>query len=72
MNKTNLIYLIVFLLTTSVLEAQIIERERPIGWENLVYGGRFMDRYLPMPMLGGLTTNTWGSGAVIPRDMTTV
>lgn len=69
MKKTNLIYLVVFLLITSVSESQTIERERPEGWENLVYGGRFMDRFLPMPNLGGMTTNTWGSDGVIPRDV---
>ncbi|ADV47500.1 hypothetical protein Celal_0147 [Cellulophaga algicola DSM 14237] len=69
MNKTKLIYLIVFLLSISVSEAQFIKKERPEGWENLVYGGRFMDRFLPMPNLKGMTKNTWGSGAVIPRDI---
>jgi hypothetical protein len=69
MNKKKLIYLAVVLLTSFVLKAQIIERERPQGWENLVYGGRFMDRFLPLPKLNGITKNTWGTDAVIPRDI---
>jgi len=49
--------------------AQITERARPKGWDKLVNGGRFMDRFLPMPDLGGMTTNTWGAKNVIPRDI---
>lgn len=26
-----------------------VERERPAEWDRLVYGGRFMDRFEPMP-----------------------
>ncbi|MCK5775879.1 MAG: glycoside hydrolase family protein, partial [Bacteroidales bacterium] len=28
-----------------------------------------MDRFLPMPNLGGMTSNTWGADNVIPRDI---
>jgi hypothetical protein len=68
-NKIGLIYLVAFLLIISFCEAQITERERPNEWENLVYGGRFMDRFLPMPDLNGMTTDTWGADAVVPRDI---
>ena len=34
-------------ITTTVL-AQITERPRPVSWEQLVPGARFMDRFLPM------------------------
>ncbi|MUH34304.1 hypothetical protein D9O36_00470 [Zobellia amurskyensis] len=47
----------------------VVERERPKEWNNLVLGGRFMDRFLPMPDLGGITSDTWGSKNVIPRDI---
>lgn len=47
----------------------IVERHAPAEWKNLVLGGRFMDRYLPMPDLGGMTTDTWGADNVIPRDV---
>jgi hypothetical protein len=29
----------------SFLYTQITERERPEAWEDLVYGGRFMDNF---------------------------
>ncbi|WP_226967940.1 glycoside hydrolase family protein [Zobellia roscoffensis] len=47
----------------------VIERERPAEWSKLVLGGRFMDRFLPMPNLGGMTSDTWGAPGVIPRDI---
>ncbi|ANW97407.1 hypothetical protein AXE80_02880 [Wenyingzhuangia fucanilytica] len=50
-------------------EKQVVERERPSEWNNLVLGGRFMDRFMLMPNLGGMTSNTWGAKNVIPRDI---
>ena len=47
--------------------AQTTERPRPAEWSNLVFGGRFMDRFLPMPNLRSLTRNTWGADNVLPR-----
>ncbi len=47
--------------------AQYIEMDRPAEWENLVYGGRFMDNFLPVPVPGELTYDTWGAENVIPR-----
>lgn len=47
--------------------AQITERQRPPEWDNLVYGGRFMDLFLPMPAQGELTSDTWGADNVVPR-----
>ncbi|MBU2947785.1 glycoside hydrolase family protein [Zobellia uliginosa] len=47
----------------------VIERERPAEWSKLVLGGRFMDRFLPMPDLGGMTSGTWGAPGVTPRDI---
>jgi len=46
---------------------QITERQRPAQWQGLVYGGRFMDRFLPMPVQGPLTSDTWGAENVKPR-----
>ena len=54
-------------LITGDIYAQITERERPEEWENLVYGGRFMDRFLPIPVMGTLSTDTWGAENVVPR-----
>jgi hypothetical protein len=48
-------------------QAQVTDRTRPPEWKNLVYGGRFMDRFLPMPNIGNLTSDTWGAENVIPR-----
>jgi hypothetical protein len=64
------LFLYVFLLIVALpehLNAQITERERPQAWDNLVYGGRFMDRFLPIPVMGPLSSDTWGADNVIPR-----
>lgn len=47
-------------------EAQITERERPAEWDLLVKGGRFADRFMPMPE-GKLEVHTWGAAQVVPR-----
>ncbi|MCP5519989.1 MAG: hypothetical protein H7A46_00405 [Verrucomicrobiales bacterium] len=49
--------------------AQDTQRERPEAWRALVYGGRFMDRFLPSPVRNPLTSGTWGVDAVKPRDV---
>ncbi len=49
------------------VNAQDIDRERPAEWNGLAPGGRFMDRFLPMPVSGKLTRDTWGADNVIPR-----
>jgi len=49
------------------VDAQSVERGRPDAWKDLVRGGRFMDRFLPMPVRGELTQNTWGADNVVPR-----
>lgn len=54
---------------TFALEAngQSVERKRPEHWNDLVFGGRFMDRFLPMPVQGRLISETWGADNVKPR-----
>ena len=47
--------------------AQSVERKRPDEWIKLAYGGRFMDRFLAMPVQGRLTSETWGADNVKPR-----
>ncbi len=59
--------LVISNLLTSFSVAQISERPRPAEWDNLVEGGRFMDRILPMPLTGKLTSDTWGLDGVRPR-----
>lgn len=50
--------------------AQIVERERPAGWDRLVPGGRFMDRFEKPEVIGnGWTDNCWGGDNVKPRDI---
>lgn len=65
--KVLIFSLISFFLAISDLHSQTTERPRPAEWSNLVYGGRFMDRFLPMPNLGKLTRDTWGAENVLPR-----
>ena len=67
--KTFLIasVLIAVQFTTGDIYAQITERERPEEWQDLAYGGRFMDRFLPIPPMGILSSNTWGADNVMPR-----
>lgn len=44
----NLLLAGVALLAFSPAFTQITQRERPVEWKQLVEGGRFMDRFLPM------------------------
>lgn len=60
-------FLIVFIGMFWQASAQFKQLERPAEWSNLVYGGRFMDRFLPIPVVGELTDDTWGADNVIPR-----
>ena len=54
---------------TAVCNGQIVERKRPEAWQDLVYGGRFMDRFEPIPLRGELTDQSWGAENVLPRDV---
>jgi hypothetical protein len=48
--------------------AQTTNRARPVEWNNLIYGGRFMDRFLPMTNNGKpARSDTWGADNVLPR-----
>jgi hypothetical protein len=67
--KVLFFILITFFAITSTSTAQTTDRPRPAEWSNLVFGGRFMDRFLPMPTIGPLTRDTWGADNVIPRDI---
>jgi hypothetical protein len=49
-------------------QAQTTDRPRPAEWNSLIYGGRFMDRFLPMTNNGlPARKDTWGDKAVVPR-----
>ncbi len=45
------------------------ERTCPKEWDNLGKGVRFIDRFLPMPIRGKLSSDTWGGENVKPRDI---
>jgi hypothetical protein len=64
-------YLISIWITLLVFEftgfTQITERKRPEQWQDLTFGGRFMDRFLLIPVPGTLSSDTWGAENVLPR-----
>jgi len=65
--RLNILFFALITLFVFQANAQTTERPRPAEWSNLVFGGRFMDRFLPMPNLGQLTRDTWGAENVLPR-----
>jgi len=65
--KSRPFLILLLLVLTGPAGAQITERERSEEWDNLVYGGRFMDRFLPIPVMGALSSDTWGAENVVPR-----
>jgi hypothetical protein len=52
-----------------ILFAQSVERPRPAGWDRIVPGGRFMDRFEESQPIGPLTSECWGGDNVKPRDV---
>lgn len=61
------IILLTITLSVSVsASSQIVERERPQEWNQLIPGARFIDRFLPMQG-NVLSSDTWGANGVIPR-----
>lgn len=67
--KVFIICLFIFFNSTANIYSQIVEREIPKEWDGLIEGGRFMDLFLPIPIQGSLTKETWGTDTVIPRDI---
>lgn len=65
MKKIMTLMMAVGICSVSVM-AQIVNRERPAEWKQLVKGGRFMDRFLPMPD-GRLQKHIWGADSVLNR-----
>ena len=67
--NTNRILILTSLVFASImsLTAQITERHRPAKWDSLVYGGCFMDRFKPIPVIGELNHDVWGTKTVSPR-----
>lgn len=50
----------------STFSAQVVERQRPAEWKDLVRGARFMDRFEPMKG-EVLSDDVWGADSVRPR-----
>lgn len=65
-NILKLIGIGAILLMSGQAFSQIIERERPKEWDQLVDGARFVDRFLPMEG-NVLSSDTWGVDGVCPR-----
>lgn len=57
---------LLLLLFPTMMNAQITERQRPAEWDNLVLGGRHMDRFETMPESRVARAN-WGAEAVRNR-----
>lgn len=62
--RSHLVALAIFIPLLS--SGQAIERERPAEWSKLVYGARFMDRFMPMPK-GKTAQDLWGADSVRNR-----
>ncbi|MGN0854551.1 MAG: glycoside hydrolase family protein [Kiritimatiellia bacterium] len=56
-------------LTAVAAWAQAVERPRPAGWEKLVFGGRFMDRFEVSAPIGPIAEAEWGGDNVKRRDV---
>ncbi|TCC98943.1 glycoside hydrolase family protein [Pedobacter psychroterrae] len=68
MKRLLLTSLLTFCLLPFGVFAQTTERPRPEAWKSLIFGGRFMDRFLPMENNGKpARRDTWGSEGVLPR-----
>lgn len=57
------IFCFLTLLLSLGANAQITERTLPAEWKHLIDGGRFKDRFLPMPD-GKSSENVWGTDSV--------
>jgi len=67
--KLTTLLLTSILFTASLAFGDNVERERPVEWKNLVFGGQFKDLILPMPIREGMTSDAWGANSVKPRDV---
>ncbi|MGJ8692682.1 MAG: glycoside hydrolase family protein [Thalassotalea sp.] len=66
---TLLPFIITCLFVINPSRAEDIKRELPKEWQNLVAGSRFIDRFLPLPAVGELSSNVWGLDTVKPRHI---
>ncbi len=68
--SNNLFFLVLLITIQAVSQHKKIDTlyKVPKG-ETLTFGGRFKDRFKPVPILNSLTEKTWGAKNVIPRDI---
>ena len=66
MKIRNILSLFMISMLSLSLSAQVTERKRPADWDNLIKGGRYVDRFLPMPD-GKISDKVWGAKEVLPR-----
>lgn len=64
--KRSFPLLFAFFFTPTMALAQVEERTRPAEWENLILGGRYMDRFEPM-LPGRVARANWGAESVRNR-----
>lgn len=70
MKKTAFMMLIVTCSIQAHAQSGKSTFKRPyLAPNNMVPGGQFIDRFLPMESQGELTFNTWGGDNVLPRDV---
>ena len=69
MNRKGIYLMILMTLAGSaVVRSQDVERPRPAEWNDLVEGGRFMDRFLPMTNMQSQSKDAaWGAPGVRNR-----
>ena len=66
MRIREILFLLIISMLSVALSAQVTERKRPVEWKNLIEGGCYVDRFLPMPD-GKLSDKVWGAHDVLPR-----
>lgn len=69
-NYTQMKQLVTFLcaalIAINVAYGQVVERPRPAAWDSIAFGGRFIDRFLPM-VNGRTQQGIWGAEGVQHR-----
>lgn len=60
------IFLFVISFSCTFLYAQVVERQRPVEWMQLIKEGR-MDRFLAMPSAVQAKDIVWGTDSVLNR-----
>ncbi|MFC6100478.1 glycoside hydrolase family protein [Olivibacter domesticus] len=59
-------FLCTSLMVINMVYGQVVERPRPAAWDSITFGGRFIDRFLPM-VNGHTQQGIWGAEGVQKR-----